>query len=83
MHMLVGRRRPGQCAAARFGVMAIVVPPLLPEGPIGPLGGVRPRELWLLVLFFISQLRRLPLRRMAAAALPCRRTARRLDRPPT
>jgi uncharacterized membrane protein (DUF4010 family) len=39
-------------AAARFGVMAIVVLPLLPEGPIGPFGGIRPRELWLLVLLF-------------------------------
>ena len=39
-------------AAARFAVMALVVLPLLPEGPFGPLGGVRPRELWALVLFF-------------------------------
>lgn len=39
-------------AAARFAVMALVVLPLLPEGPYGPMGGVRPRELWALVLFF-------------------------------
>lgn len=39
-------------AAARFGVMAVVVLPLLPEGPFGPLDGIRPRGLWLLVLFF-------------------------------
>ena len=26
--------------------------PLLPPGPYGPLGGVRPRELWVFVLFF-------------------------------
>ena len=39
-------------AAARFGVMAVVVLPLLPEGPIAQLGGVKPRELWMLVLFF-------------------------------
>ena len=39
-------------AAARFGVMALVVLPLLPAGPFGPLGGFRPRELWALVLFF-------------------------------
>lgn len=39
-------------AAARFGVMALVVLPLLPSGPYGPFGGVRPRELWALVLFF-------------------------------
>jgi uncharacterized membrane protein (DUF4010 family) len=39
-------------AAARFAVMALVVLPLLPDGPYGPMGGVRPRELWALVLFF-------------------------------
>jgi uncharacterized membrane protein (DUF4010 family) len=39
-------------AGARFAVMAVVILPLLPEGPIGPLGGVRPRMLWALVLFF-------------------------------
>ena len=39
-------------AATRFGVMAIVILPLLPVGPFGPMGGIRPRELWLLVLFF-------------------------------
>lgn len=32
--------------------MACVILPLLPVGPYGPLGGVRPRELWALVLFF-------------------------------
>jgi uncharacterized membrane protein (DUF4010 family) len=42
----------GLFAAARFAVMAVVILPLLPEGPFGPLGGIRPRELWLLVLFF-------------------------------
>lgn len=39
-------------AAFRFAVMALVVLPLLPTGPFGPWGGVRPRELWALVLFF-------------------------------
>jgi len=39
-------------AAARFAVMAVVVLPLLPTGPYGPLGGIRPRELWVLVLIF-------------------------------
>jgi uncharacterized membrane protein (DUF4010 family) len=39
-------------AAVRFGVMALVVLPLLPSGPYGPLGGVKPRELWALALFF-------------------------------
>jgi uncharacterized membrane protein (DUF4010 family) len=53
LHALVGRVDDEELrAAARFGVMAIVILPLLPEGPIGPFGGVRPRELWLLVLFF-------------------------------
>lgn len=41
-------------AAARFAVMATVVLPILPEqaGPLGPLGLIYPRKLWLLVLFF-------------------------------
>ena len=34
----------------RFALMALVVLPLLPEGPYGPWGGVRPRELWIVVL---------------------------------
>jgi len=53
LHALVERIDDiGLRAAARFAVMALVVLPLLPEGPYGPLGGVRPRELWALVLFF-------------------------------
>jgi uncharacterized membrane protein (DUF4010 family) len=53
LHALVGRIDDDELrAAARFGVMAIVVLPLLPEGPFGPFGGIRPRGLWLLVLFF-------------------------------
>ncbi len=39
-------------AAARFAVMAVVILPLLPEGPYGPLPGIRPRQLWVWVLFF-------------------------------
>ena len=39
-------------AGVRFAVMALVILPLLPVGPFGPLGGIRPRELWALVLFF-------------------------------
>lgn len=39
-------------AGARFAVLALVVLPLLPEGPYGPMGGIRPRALWALVLFF-------------------------------
>jgi uncharacterized membrane protein (DUF4010 family) len=39
-------------AAVRFGVMAVVILPLLPTGPFEQLGGIQPRQLWLLVLFF-------------------------------
>jgi uncharacterized membrane protein (DUF4010 family) len=39
-------------AGFRFAVMAVVILPVLPEGPFGPWGGIRPRELWILVLFF-------------------------------
>jgi uncharacterized membrane protein (DUF4010 family) len=42
----------GLRSGVRFAVMALVILPLLPEGPFGPLGGVRPRQLWALVLFF-------------------------------
>ena len=39
-------------AGVRFAVMALVVLPLLPAGPFGPYDAIRPREIWLLVLFF-------------------------------
>ena len=53
LHALVARIDDSALrAGVRFGVMALVVLPLLPEGPYGPLGGIRPRELWALVLFF-------------------------------
>ncbi len=53
LHTLVARLdEPTMLAAARFAVMSIVVLPLLPEGPIGPGPGIRPRELWVLVLLF-------------------------------
>ena len=39
-------------AGVRFAVMALVILPVLPSGPYGPFGGIRPRELWALVLFF-------------------------------
>jgi uncharacterized membrane protein (DUF4010 family) len=53
LHGLVGRIDDEELrAGARFGVMAVVVLPLLPEGPFGPFGGIKPQELWLLVLFF-------------------------------
>ncbi len=53
LHGLVRRiEDEGLRAAIRFTVMALVILPLLPVGPYGPLGGVRPRQLWALVLFF-------------------------------
>jgi uncharacterized membrane protein (DUF4010 family) len=39
-------------AALRFAVLALVVLPLLPEGPYGPHDAIRPRELWTIVLLF-------------------------------
>ena len=39
-------------ASARFAALSFVVLPLLPAGSYGPFGAVRPRELWMLVLFF-------------------------------
>ena len=53
LHALVTRLdEPTMIAAARFAVMSVVILPLLPEGPFGPGPGVRPRELWMLVLLF-------------------------------
>lgn len=53
LHRLVGKLdRVELQAGARFAVMAAVILPLLPEGPYGPFGGIRPRQLWMLVLFF-------------------------------
>jgi len=53
LHALVAKLDDAEMrAAARFGVMAVVILPLLPEGPIGPFGGFKPRALWMLVLFF-------------------------------
>ena len=53
LHALVSKLDRDEIrAAARFAVMATVILPLLPEGPYGPLGGIRPRLLWALVLFF-------------------------------
>ena len=43
---------PTMLAAVRFAVMSVVILPLLPEGPYGPGPGIRPRELWMLVLLF-------------------------------
>lgn len=53
LHTMVGRiDDAGLRAGFRFAVMAIVILPLLPAGPYGPFGGVKPRQLWMLVLFF-------------------------------
>jgi uncharacterized membrane protein (DUF4010 family) len=53
LHSLVSRLDIVEIrAGARFAIMAAVILPLLPEGPFGPLGGIRPRQLWALVLFF-------------------------------
>jgi uncharacterized membrane protein (DUF4010 family) len=46
LHALAARLDDvGFRAAVRFAVMSIVVRPLLPEGPLGPLG-IRPRAGW-------------------------------------
>ena len=53
LHAMVARLDDAELrAGARFAVMAVVILPVLPAGPYGPLGGVRPRELWALVLLF-------------------------------
>ena len=53
LHSLVERIDDASLRAAfRFAVMAVVILPLLPTGPYGPLGGIRPRQLWAMVLFF-------------------------------
>lgn len=52
LHALAARLDDaGLRAAVYFGVMSLVVLPLLPEGPLTALA-IRPRQLWLLVLFF-------------------------------
>ena len=53
LHQFVTRIQSQELlAAVRFAVLALVVFPLLPEGPLGPPPGVQPRELWALVLVF-------------------------------
>lgn len=53
LHGFVARLdEPTMLAAARFAVMSAVILPLLPEGPFGPGPGIRPRDLWILVLMF-------------------------------
>ena len=53
LHSLVERIDDASLRAGfRFAVMAVVILPMLPVGPFGPLGGIRPRQLWAIVLFF-------------------------------
>jgi uncharacterized membrane protein (DUF4010 family) len=53
LHAIIQRIGSSELRAAlHFGVLALVILPLLPEGPYGPLGGVRPRSLWQVVLLF-------------------------------
>jgi uncharacterized membrane protein (DUF4010 family) len=46
----IGEREMG--AALQFAVLALVILPLLPEGPYGPFDSIRPRALWMVVLLF-------------------------------
>jgi uncharacterized membrane protein (DUF4010 family) len=53
IHSLVFRLQSEELSAAfRFAVLALVVLPILPTGPFGPSPGIRPRELWGMVLIF-------------------------------
>lgn len=53
IRQLIGRIGQSEMRAAfQFAVLALVILPLLPEGPIGPWGGIRPRSLWIVVLLF-------------------------------
>ena len=53
LHSIVERIDDASLRAGfRFAVMAVVILPILPAGPYGPLGGIRPRQLWAMVLFF-------------------------------
>jgi len=50
---LVSRIGEGELRAGlQFAVLALVVLPLLPSGRYGPLGGIEPRGLWIVVLLF-------------------------------
>lgn len=53
LHQAVARVGDADLRAAfQFAVLALVVLPVLPSGTFGPLGGIRPRELWTVVLVF-------------------------------
>jgi uncharacterized membrane protein (DUF4010 family) len=53
LRALVSRIGEGELRAGfTFAVLALVVLPLLPSARYGPLGGIEPRGLWIVVLFF-------------------------------
>ena len=53
LHGFVARVGAGELRAGlTFAVLALVVLPLFPTGRYGPLGGIAPRGLWIIVLFF-------------------------------
>lgn len=53
IHDLIARiGKPELEAALQFAVLALVILPLLPEGPYGPFDSIRPRTLWTVVLLF-------------------------------
>lgn len=53
LHWIVGRIGASELRAAlQFAVLALVVLPLLPEGPVPWLLNTRPRALWVIVLLF-------------------------------
>lgn len=53
LHRMVSHVRADELRAAlRFSILALVILPLLPQGPIGGVLQIRPRSLWIIVLFF-------------------------------
>jgi uncharacterized membrane protein (DUF4010 family) len=53
LHGAIARVGAGELRAAfTFAVLALVILPVLPSARFGPLGGINPRELWIVVLVF-------------------------------
>jgi uncharacterized membrane protein (DUF4010 family) len=53
LHWFVGRVSEAELhATLQFAVLALVVLPLLPEGPFGGALGLRPRAVWMIALMF-------------------------------
>ncbi len=53
IHEFIGRIGQRELEAAlQFAVLALVILPLLPDGPYGPFDSIRPRTLWTVVLLF-------------------------------